>query len=102
MASGGRYAGENHRAASAGGPMAVKTTSVRRRQRMSSHPNSSEHELLKTGGKLMNAAEVVVLDNYSASDYLNAEWIASTVPADDENSRHRPTSRRAKFGAKLC
>ena len=40
-----------------------------------SSPNSSQHELLKTRCKLVNAAKVVILHNDPTSGYLDAERI---------------------------
>ena len=66
-----------------------------------SRPNSSEHELLKTRCEFMNAAEVVIFDNNPTGGHLDAERIATSIPADHKNALHRPTARWSKLTSEL-
>src|SRR5436190_21249553 len=60
-------------------------------------PYTSQHEFLKTRRKLMDTAEVMILENHSTAHCLDAERIACAVPADDENTSHRPAAWWAKL-----
>ncbi len=40
----------------------------------------------------MNAAKIMVFDDYTSCCDLNAVWIAPTIRTDDKHSRHCPES----------
>lgn len=40
----------------------------------------------------MDAAEIVIFDDYSSGRSLDAKWIARTIPARNQYVLHRPTS----------
>lgn len=49
----------------------------------------------------MDAAKIMILDDYMASSRLNSKRVSCTIPANDENIIHRPTTRRTELTIEL-